>query len=85
MKWIIALALCLALGSGCAMTRSMPDGSTVTVTVDGAQLDALIERVELYQRQRQVAEALGREEEAARLDARIADILATLRELGKAE
>lgn len=79
------VALCASLAGGCAMTRELPDGSTVTVTIDGAQVEAVLDRVEAYQRERELARARGDAEEAARMDARIAAALEVLRTLGGSE
>lgn len=80
--WVFILALCAVLAGGCALTRELPDGSVVTVTVDAAQVEALLDRVEQYQTDRDAARARGDAEEAARLDARIAAAIEALRTLG---
>lgn len=67
----IMLVLALALAPGCVATRTLPDGSVVTVEVDGAELDALLDRLDRYIAAQQEAQARQDAEAQARLERRI--------------
>jgi hypothetical protein len=72
------IAALLLMSVGCAMTRTMPDGSVVVVEVDGQEAAALLDRIERWQERRDAAVAAGEAERAERLDRRIAEALALL-------
>lgn len=68
---LLVAALSLAGVQGCVATRTMPDGSVVTVEVDGAELDALLDRLDRYIAAHDAAQARQDAEAQARLDRRI--------------